>query len=91
MRYFRLTAAIDLANRMGNAAGGVHAAALGGLWQAVVFGFAGLTWSAEGPRLHARLPDAWRGLRFNLLWRGRSFPADLRRGATAASVEEVHP
>lgn len=91
MRYFRLTAAIDLANRMGNAAGGVHAAALGGLWQAVVFGFAGLTWSAEGPRLHARLPEAWRGLRFNLLWRGRGFPADLRRGAAAAPVEEPHP
>ena len=35
---------------MGNAAGGVHMAALGGLWQAVVFGFAGVSLSAEGPR-----------------------------------------
>ena len=78
-RYFRQAAEIDLANRMGNAAGGVHAAALGGLWQAVVFGFAGLTLSAEGPRLHPRQPDAWRELRFAVQWRGRRFPADLRQ------------
>jgi kojibiose phosphorylase len=33
--YFRQAAEIDLANNMGNAAGGVHMGALGGLWQAV--------------------------------------------------------
>ena len=90
-RYFHQTAEIDLANRMGNAAGGVHAAALGGLWQAVVFGFAGLSLTAEGPRLQPRLPEAWRGLRFHLQWRGRRFAADLRHGATATLAEEAHP
>ena len=40
--YFRQAAEIDLANNMGNAAGGVHMGALGGLWQAAVFGAAGL-------------------------------------------------
>ncbi|HEY5216283.1 MAG TPA: glycoside hydrolase family 65 protein, partial [Pseudolabrys sp.] len=35
--YFRQAAEIDLANNMGNAAGGVHMGALGGLWQAAVF------------------------------------------------------
>src|SRR5262249_36562943 len=34
-RYLDQTADIDLGNTMGNAAGGVHAAALGSLWQAV--------------------------------------------------------
>ncbi len=41
-RYFRETAAIDLEDTTGTGAGGVHMAALGGLWQAAVFGFAGL-------------------------------------------------
>jgi trehalose/maltose hydrolase-like predicted phosphorylase len=36
--YFRQAAEIDLANNMGNAAGGIHMGALGGLWQAAVFG-----------------------------------------------------
>ena len=40
--YFRQAGEVDLANNMGNAAGGVHMAALGGLWQAAVFGVAGV-------------------------------------------------
>ncbi len=69
-RYFRQTAEIDLANNMGNAAGGVHLAALGGLWQAAVFGFAGLELRPEGPVLEPRLPRRWRGMRFSVEWRG---------------------
>ena len=41
-RYLEQTASIDLGNTMGNAAGGVHAAALGSLWQAVVLGAGGV-------------------------------------------------
>ncbi len=41
-RYLDQTADIDLGNTMGNSAGGVHAAAMGSLWQAIVFGVAGL-------------------------------------------------
>lgn len=82
-RYLRETAAIDLANRMGNAAGGVHAGTLGGLWQAVAFGFAGLTLPAEGPRLAPSLPDAWRRLRFAIQWRGQRVPIDVSQGPPA--------
>ena len=39
-RYFRQAAQIDLANNMGNAAGGIHTGAMGRLWQAAVLGFA---------------------------------------------------
>lgn len=77
-RYFRQTAEIDLTNNMGNVAGGVHLAAQGGLWQAAVFGFAGLrvgeragAKGKEGIVLDPRLPPAWKSLRFALRWRGR--------------------
>jgi kojibiose phosphorylase len=70
-RYFRQAAEIDLADNMGNAAGGIHAAALGGLWQAAVFGFAGLRFTAAGPEHHPSLPASWRSLSMRFLWRGR--------------------
>ncbi|HXG61856.1 MAG TPA: glycosyl hydrolase family 65 protein [Planctomycetota bacterium] len=79
-RYFRQTGEIDLADNMGNAAGGVHLAAQGGLWQAAVFGFAGLRPPSPQPGgvdtedaivLDPHLPPAWRSLRFALRWRGR--------------------
>src|SRR6185369_8887633 len=48
-RYLDQTAEIDLGNAMGNAAGGVHAAALGSLWQAVVLGAGGVRPAQDDP------------------------------------------
>ena len=70
-RYFRQAAEIDLADNMGNAALGIHAAALGGLWQAAVFGFAGLRLTDAGPELHPNLPPHWGRLSFRICLRGR--------------------
>ena len=63
-QYFRETAAIDLGDAMGNASGGVHIGALGGLWQAVVLGLAGLSVSGEGLSFDPHLPDSWASLSF---------------------------
>lgn len=65
-RYFQQAAEIDLANNMGNAAGGVHAAALGGLWQAAVFGFGGVYLRGNQLALEPHLSEHWRSLRFSL-------------------------
>ncbi|MFZ5479541.1 MAG: glycosyl hydrolase family 65 protein [Myxococcota bacterium] len=73
LRYFRQTAAIDLALGTGNAAGGVHAAALGGLWQAATFGFAGLAVDGERLSVDPKLPEGWTRLRFPVRFRGRRF------------------
>lgn len=91
--YFRQAAAIDLDNTMGNTAGGVHIATLGGLWQAAVLGFGGLSLAANGLRLDPHLPRAWHALRFPVQWRGRlarielgqeppSLTATLERGGS---------
>ncbi len=76
-KYFRLGAEIDLTH--GNATGGIHVAALGGLWQQVVMGLAGVRISAEGIYISPRLPAEWGRLGFNLLWRGMRLKFDVRR------------
>lgn len=68
-RYFRQSAEVDLGNNMGNVSGGVHAAALGGLWQAVLFGFAGVDTAGDVPVAVPHLPPSWSRLRFALCWR----------------------
>ncbi len=78
-RYFRQAAEIDLANNMGNAAGGVHMAALGGLWQAAVMGFAGIQADAAGLTIDPHLPQAWRTLSCRLAWRGRPLSIEIRQ------------
>ena len=49
---------------------GLHATALGGAWQAAVFGFGGVHLSDDGLRINPNLPTSWQRLRFNLVLRG---------------------
>jgi trehalose/maltose hydrolase-like predicted phosphorylase/hydroxymethylpyrimidine pyrophosphatase-like HAD family hydrolase len=62
LRFFRSTAAVDLANDMGNASQGVHMAAQGCLWQLVTHGFMGLTTQNDGVTVNPALPQSWSGL-----------------------------
>lgn len=68
--YFDQAALIDLAMQ-GNAANGVHLAALGSLWMTVVFGFAGVQFNENSVAVRPRLPARWQRLAFHLRYRGR--------------------
>lgn len=87
-RYFHQAAMIDLANNMGNAAGGVHAAALGGLWQAAVMGFGGMRLRSDGLAFAPHLPAAWRRLRFPVAWRRRQLRVTLDREPRRIEIEQ---
>ena len=69
--YFRQTAAIDLADTHVAIDGGVHIAALGGVWMTAVFGFAGLSLHSDGIAVDPQLPASWRSLGFSVQWRSR--------------------
>ncbi len=71
LNYFRQAAEIDLADRMGNVAAGVHAGALGGLWQAAALGFLGLRLTSGGLAFGPNLPEKWAELGLRLRWLGR--------------------
>ncbi len=71
LRYFRQTAAIDLADTHVAIDGGMHIAALGGVWLTAVFGFAGLSLRSDGIAIDPQLPAGWGSLGFSLQWRGR--------------------
>ena len=69
-KHFIHAARTDLQDTRGNAAHGIHAATAGGLWQAVVFGFAGLRLREEGYTVAPHLPSHWKRLSFSFLHRG---------------------
>lgn len=70
---------------MGNAAGDIHAGALGGLWQAIVFGFAGLDLTGDEPSYRPNLPAHWGGLSMQFKWRGQSREVAMPLDAAAGS------
>ena len=77
--HFMLAARADLRNPRGNAGDGIHAASTGGVWQAAVFGFAGLRPSAGGWTLQPRLPRHWRRLAFTYRTNGQPVLVDIQQ------------
>ncbi len=72
LKYLQLAVDIDLNNTMGNASGGVHAAAMGGVWQALIFGFAGIQFQEETVKVRPHLPADWQRFSFRLQYRQRT-------------------
>lgn len=92
LHYFEKAAYLDLREVMGNTGKeGLHLACLGETWQSVVFGFAGLHFTQDGPVLTPHLPDGWNGLHFRFYWQGALYRADLHRDENGAVQAELAP
>ncbi|MFZ5477389.1 MAG: beta-phosphoglucomutase family hydrolase [Myxococcota bacterium] len=82
-RYWRESLWLDLTDRMGNSAHGIHPACMGATWQALVFGFLGVRHTEAGPicdpAAGARIPGSWAGVEVGLTWRGRSHALRIAR------------
>ena len=77
--HFKRAARADLCDVRGNADDGIHAASAGGLWQAIVFGIAGLRLTDDDvPKINPNLPAHWRRLAFKVLVHGQVHEFDIR-------------
>jgi kojibiose phosphorylase len=87
---FRSALAIDLADELGNGRDGLHAATLGGVLQATIFGFAGLGLEDDKPVVRPQLPHHWTRLGFVHHHRGKRYEREVRpvstRGRRAPST-----
>jgi trehalose/maltose hydrolase-like predicted phosphorylase len=91
-RYFDRAARLDLDFTHGvTAAGGVHIAALGGMWHALVFGFGGMFVEDEGPWFGPHVPEDWQTLRFSVLWGGSQLRVATTKGTAEVATEHESP
>jgi trehalose/maltose hydrolase-like predicted phosphorylase len=74
-----LAARMDLDDLTGTTAGGLHLATMGSLWQALVYGFAGIRVADGLLRVDPKLPDAWEELRVPVRFRGHRIQIHVRR------------
>lgn len=66
----QITARIDLDDLTGTTAAGIHLATAGALWQALVWGFAGVRPRLDRLVVEPRVPSAWGRLDIRLAYRG---------------------
>jgi len=76
LQLFRLAARLDLDDLTGTTARGLHLATMGGVWQALAYGFLGLRAEPAGIAIDPCLPAAWSALGLRLRFRGR--PVGIR-------------
>jgi trehalose/maltose hydrolase-like predicted phosphorylase len=89
--YLRQTSAIDLGDTQVAIDGGIHIAALGGIWLIAVAGFAGLSLTEDGLALKPQLPAAWKSLGFTCQWRGRSVSLRIGQAGVDATLQTGAP
>jgi len=88
LRYFRNALFVDLADLHGNASDGVHVASTGGVWNALVYGFAGMRDYNGLVTFDPRLPEAWDSLTFRITLRGSRLKVALTRQEMTFVVEQ---
>jgi trehalose/maltose hydrolase-like predicted phosphorylase len=86
-RALRLTARIDLDDIGHMTAGGLHLAAMGSVWRALAFGFAGLRPTGDALAIDPALPPGWESLELRVRFRGSRVRALLHPGGLELSAE----
>lgn len=85
--HFIRAARADLFNVRHNAGDGIHGASAGGLWQAVIFGFAGLEHTSEGWKTDPHLPENWKRIAFKIVHHGRELSFDVHMNPSSAVID----
>ncbi|NLO85123.1 MAG: glycoside hydrolase family 65 protein [Clostridiales bacterium] len=84
---FEKAATVDLAEGMASAEG-IHAAAMGGIWQCVVMGFGGVEVKDGQLLLAPALPKAWDELSFQITYQGIDVKIAVRAEQLRVSVSK---
>lgn len=81
---FQAACKIDLNDLPHSSDEGIHGAALGAVWLATIFGFAGIT-KGEVLEITPQLPKAWNHLSFHFYWKGEKLLIDLTQDVICLS------
>lgn len=78
-RFFQEACLIDLGPNPHSSDEGLHAASLGAIWLAAMFGFANLRVGLDRLALDPKLPENWTELKFPLSYQGRTLEFKLTK------------
>ncbi len=83
---FNASLRMDISNLYNNTREGIHGASLGGTWQAVIFGFAGISIAREKLCINPRMPRSWKKMVFSLFWKNDMLQLELTNSTIGVKV-----
>lgn len=87
VQFFQEACLIDLGSSSHSADEGIHAASLGGIWLAIVFGFANISLEENCLKIDPRLPANWKKIGFPFHYLGRNLYIEIMK--TNIIVEKI--
>lgn len=91
LKYFLTGLYVDLADLHKNTNDGVHIASAGGVWSALVYGFAGMRDHHGDLTFDPRLPDSWPSLEYSLTYRGSRLHVAITADTFTLTVKDGDP
>ena len=85
-KYFIPAVSTDLDDIYGNTELGIHAAALGGVWQIALNGFAGMKLKGDALSIVPTLPEPWQSMRFRVWFRDALIDFSILKDGVEAFV-----
>ncbi|WPX09170.1 glycoside hydrolase family 65 protein [Anaerocellum danielii] len=86
--YFRYTARMDLDDLNDNTKDGIHAACMGGAWQAIVFGFGGMRTNKDRLSFAPKLPEDIEYLSFKIKYMGNVLKVEITKSIASYTLLE---
>lgn len=77
-RFFNTALRTDISNINNNTNEGIHAACMGGAWQVLINGFAGVKIQKGILSVNPKMPRIWRKILFSLHWRGNLLRLEVK-------------
>ncbi|WP_318764760.1 glycoside hydrolase family 65 protein [Lactiplantibacillus carotarum] len=84
--FFQRACQIDIGPDMRSSNDGIHAASLGGIWNATVFGFGGVRLLGQELRIEPHLPKAWHELSFEIFSQGQRLHVHVTHNQMTVAV-----
>ena len=86
---FNVSLRADISNLYGNTEEGIHAASLGGTYQIIIFGFAGISFKGDRLTINPKIPRTWNKLLFSFLWKGYLLRFEFMHDSVTITAEST--
>ncbi len=78
-KLFNKACLIDLTQKMNSSDAGIHSASYGGVWQCIVYGFAGIRMIGNELHITPKFPKEINNLKFNFYYQGQKLSANISK------------
>jgi kojibiose phosphorylase len=88
--YFNLSAKFDFLDPNNDTARGIHIGNFGGLWQAMIYGFAGMELRSDELCFSPALPLEWTSITFRVVWKGNGVCVQAKNKTVCIAADSAN-